>query len=146
MSDEDWHCVLDTNLDGVFHVGRAVVFPMMKRRRGSVVAISSVSGVYGRATQTNYSASKAGVIGFAKAMAKEVGRYGIRCNAVAPGMIETDMTEALTAQARAKLLAGIPMGRFGTAAEVADLVAYLASPGATYLTGSVLEIHGGITI
>jgi 3-oxoacyl-[acyl-carrier protein] reductase len=146
MPDEDWHSVLDTNLDGVFHVGRAVVFPMMKRRRGSVVAISSVSGVYGLATQTNYSASKAGVIGFVKAMAKEVGRYGIKVNAVAPGMIETDMTEALTAQARAKLLGGIPLGRFGTAAEVADLVAYLASPGATYITGSVMEIHGGISI
>ncbi|MFH8386822.1 3-oxoacyl-[acyl-carrier-protein] reductase [Kitasatospora sp. NPDC018058] len=146
MADEDWRQVLDVNLDGTFQVNRAVVVPMLKRKSGAVINLSSVSGMYGNPTQTNYSASKAGIIGFSKALAKEVGRFGVRVNVVAPGLIETDMTEVLDDKARQKLLQAIPLKRFGRADEVADLVAYLASDTAAYITGSVLEIHGGITI
>jgi 3-oxoacyl-[acyl-carrier protein] reductase len=146
MPDEDWAAVLDTNLDGVYHVCRSVVFAMMKRRNGVVVNISSVAGVYGNPTQTNYSAAKAGIIGFTKALAKETARYGIRANVVAPGFIETDMTSGLTDKAREKALKSVPLGRMGTADEVADLVAYLASDRAGYITGAVFQIDGGITI
>ncbi|MBB5803638.1 3-oxoacyl-[acyl-carrier protein] reductase [Saccharothrix ecbatanensis] len=146
MPDEDWNAVLDTNLDGVYHVCRSVVFGMMKRRSGVVVNISSVAGVYGNPTQTNYSAAKAGIIGFSKALAKETGRYGIRVNVVAPGFIETDMTSGLTEKARTRALESVPLGRMGTADEVAGLVAYLAGEGAGYITGSVFQIDGGITI
>ncbi|MFC7617391.1 3-oxoacyl-[acyl-carrier-protein] reductase [Actinokineospora soli] len=146
MSDEDWNQVIDTNLTGVYNVCRAAVFEMMKRRSGAIVTLSSVAGVYGNATQTNYSASKAGLIGFSRALAKEVGRYGIRVNAVAPGFIDTDMTSVLTDKVKDKAVASIPLGRLGTAAEVADLVAYLVSDRAAYITGSVFQIDGGITI
>lgn len=146
MTDDDWHQVLDTNLDGSYHVNRAVIVPMMKRKSGSIINVSSVSGIYGNSTQTNYSASKAGIIGFSKALAKEVGRFGVRVNVVAPGLIETDMTEALSDNARNELLRAIPLRRFGSAEEVADLISYLASDAAAYITGSVFEIHGGITI
>ncbi|MGA5227110.1 3-oxoacyl-[acyl-carrier-protein] reductase [Streptomyces koyangensis] len=146
MSDDDWHQVLDTNLDGSYHVNRAVIVPMMKRKSGSIINVSSVSGVHGNPTQTNYSASKAGIIGFSKALAKEVGRFGVRVNVVAPGLIETDMTEALSDNARRDLLRAIPLCRFGSSEEVADLISYLASDAASYITGSVFEIHGGITI
>lgn len=146
MADDDWREVMGTNLDGVFHLCRAAVFPMMKRRAGAIVTLSSVSGVYGNASQVNYSASKAGIIGFTKALAKEVGRYGIRANSVAPGLIETDMTAVLSDQVRTRLLDSVALGRFGTAQEVADLVAFLVSGRATYITGSVLEVHGGISL
>jgi 3-oxoacyl-[acyl-carrier protein] reductase len=146
MPDEDWNAVLGTNLDGVYHVCRSVVFSMMKRRTGAVVNISSVAGVYGNPTQTNYSAAKAGIIGFSKALAKETARYGIRVNVVAPGFIETDMTSGLTDKAREKALKSVPLGRMGTADEVAGLVAYLVSGSAGYITGSVFQIDGGITI
>ncbi|MBT2377965.1 3-oxoacyl-ACP reductase [Streptomyces sp. CB00316] len=146
MSDEDWHSVLDTNLDGVYNVCRSVIFEMMKRKAGSIINISSVAGVHGNPTQSNYSASKAGIIGFTKALAKEVGRYGIRANVVAPGFIETDMTGALTDKVRKDAAKQIPLRRFGQAEEVADLVAYLAGDRAGYITGSVLQIDGGITI
>ncbi|MFJ6613438.1 3-oxoacyl-[acyl-carrier-protein] reductase [Streptomyces sp. NPDC091289] len=146
MSDEEWHSVLDTNLDGVYNVCRSVIFEMMKRKSGSIINISSVAGVHGNPTQSNYSASKAGIIGFSKALAKEVGRYGIRANVVAPGFIETDMTGALTDKVKKDAAKQIPLRRFGQAEEVADLVAYLASDRAGYITGSVLQIDGGITI
>ncbi|MEU0088770.1 3-oxoacyl-[acyl-carrier-protein] reductase [Streptomyces sp. NPDC006274] len=146
MEDEQWRQVIDTNLDGVYHVCRAVVFGMMKRRSGAIVNISSVAGVYGNGTQTNYSASKAGIIGFSRALAKETGRAGIRVNAVAPGFIETDMVAAMNDKARKEALSSIPLRRMGTAEEVADLVAYLVSDRAAYITGAVLQIDGGITI
>ncbi|MFJ2743769.1 beta-ketoacyl-ACP reductase [Streptomyces sp. NPDC087440] len=146
MSDDDWHQVMDTNLDGVFHTCRAAVFPMLKRRAGSIVTLSSVAGVHGNAGQTNYSAAKAGIIGFTKSLAKEVGPYGIRANVVAPGLIDTDMTDALPAAARERLLSSIALRRFGTAGEVAALTAFLLSDDASYLTGSVLESHGGLTL
>ncbi|MEU9304031.1 3-oxoacyl-[acyl-carrier-protein] reductase [Streptomyces sp. NPDC048269] len=146
MEDEQWRQVLDTNLDGVYHVCRAVVFGMMKRRAGAIVNISSVAGVYGHGTQTNYSASKAGIIGFSRALAKETGRAGIRVNAVAPGFIETDMVAEMNDKARKEALSSIPLRRMGTAEEVADLVAYLVSDKAAYITAAVLQIDGGITI
>ncbi|MFI7291514.1 3-oxoacyl-[acyl-carrier-protein] reductase [Streptomyces anulatus] len=146
MSDDDWHQVLDVNLDGVYNLNRAVVFPMMKRKTGTIINLSSVAGVHGNAGQANYSASKAGIIGFSRALAKEVGRYGIRVNVVAPGFIDTDMTSVLSAPAKDKALGQIPLGRLGRADEVADLVGYLASDRAGYVTGSVLQIDGGITV
>jgi 3-oxoacyl-[acyl-carrier protein] reductase len=146
MPDDAWHSVLDVNLNGVHHICRATIFGMMKRRSGCIVNVSSVAGLYGSATQTNYSAAKAGMIGYSRALAKEVGRYGIRCNVVAPGFIDTDMTSELSVKARERALASIPLGRFGGADEVADLIDYVVSERARYVTGSVFQIDGGITI
>jgi 3-oxoacyl-[acyl-carrier protein] reductase len=146
MTDEQWHEVVDTNLDGVYHVCRSVIFEMMKRKSGSIVNVSSVAGVYGNPTQTNYSATKAGIIGFTKALAKEVGRYGIRANVVAPGFIDTEMTSVLSGGVKDKALKAVPLGRLGTAGEVADLIAYLAADRAGYITGAVFQIDGGITV
>jgi 3-oxoacyl-[acyl-carrier protein] reductase len=144
MQDDDWHQVVETNLGGTYNVCRAAVFPMMKRRSGCLVTLSSVSGVLGNPTQTNYSAAKAGIIGFTRALAKEVGRYGIRANVVAPGLIETDMTAALTGTRRDAMLGAIPLGRFGDPDEVSEAVAYLAA--ARYVTGAVLRVDGGIVL
>jgi 3-oxoacyl-[acyl-carrier protein] reductase len=138
-----WDEVLRTDLDGVFHVCRAVVFPMIKRRSGCLTTISSVSGVHGNAGQANYAAAKAGIIGFTKSLAKEVGPRGIRANVVAPGLIDTRMTAELPEPVRRRMSERIALGRAGRPEEVADLVAYLSSGRAGYITGSVVEIHGG---
>jgi len=146
MAEDDWEDVITTNLRGTYNVCRSVVFEMMKRKSGSIVNLSSVAGVYGNPTQCNYSASKAGIIGFTRALAKEVARYGIRVNAVAPGFIETDMTAGIPEKGRALALERIPMRRLGRPEEVADLISYLASEQAGYITGAVLQIDGGIAL
>ena len=146
MTDEAWTQVMDTNLTGVFNLSRAAVFHLIKQGGGAIVNMSSVSGVYGNARQTNYSASKAGIIGLTKALAKEVAGYGVRVNAVAPGFIETDMTAVLSDKTSASMRERIPLKRFGQAQEVGSLVRFLVSPQATYITGQVLQIDGGIAL
>lgn len=146
MDDGQWQDVIRTNLDGTYHVCRAAIQSMVKRRTGSIVTLSSIAGVYGGVGQTNYSASKAGIIGFTRALAKEYGRWGVRANSVAPGFIDTDMTSAVPEAARKKYLGQIPLGRFGAPEDVADLVSFLVSDRAGYVTGQVLGIDGGLTI
>ncbi|MGY5009985.1 3-oxoacyl-[acyl-carrier-protein] reductase [Streptomyces sp. 900105755] len=144
MNAGDWHTVIQTNLTGTYNVCRAAIFEFMKRGTGSIVTISSVTGVYGNAAQTNYAASKAGIIGFTKSLAKEVGRFGVRANVVAPGFIATDMTDSVSEAVRDSTVKKIPVGRLGTAQEVAEAVAFLASPRSSYITGHVLHVDGGI--
>jgi 3-oxoacyl-[acyl-carrier protein] reductase len=144
MKPEEWNDVLQTNLYGVFHCSKAVLKPMMKQRYGKIVNITSVAGITGNPGQTNYSASKAGVIGFTKALAKEMGKRNICVNAIAPGMIETDMTSVLPDDLKKQYLETIPLGRFGKAQEVASLAVFLLSSGADYITGQVLAIDGGL--
>jgi 3-oxoacyl-[acyl-carrier protein] reductase len=137
---------VDTNLDGAYNARRSAIFSMMKRKAGNIVLMSSVVGVHGNAAQTSYAASKAGIIGIARSLAKEVGRYGLQVNAVAPGLIETDMTAALGEAATARMTARIPLVRMGTADEVADLAAFLISERAAYITGPVFAVDGGLVL
>jgi len=146
MSVEDWRVVIDTNLTGAFYVARAAVRGMLRRRSGSIVAISSIVGLTGNAGQANYAAAKAGLIGMVKSLAKEVGGRGIRVNAVAPGYITTDMTAELADDQRDQILANTPLGRLGTPADVADAVAFLCSDAAAFVTGSVVRVDGGLGI
>jgi len=145
MSDEDWSAVLNTNLTGVFSVTRAAAKHMMKARSGSIINMASVVGISGNAGQANYAAAKAGVIGLTKSVARELASRRVRCNAVAPGFIETDMTAALTEAQRDGVAAAIAMGRFGTANDVAAAVAFLASDDSAYITGQTLAVDGGMT-
>ncbi|HLA74443.1 MAG TPA: 3-oxoacyl-ACP reductase FabG [Gammaproteobacteria bacterium] len=144
MKDEEWDDIISTNLSSVYRLAKACVRAMMKARRGRIISITSVVGVMGNAGQTNYAAAKAGVIGFTKALAREVGARGITVNTVAPGFINTDMTRALDEQHKTSLLEKIPLNRLGSAEEVAAAVAFLASPAASYITGETLHVNGGM--
>lgn len=146
MKEEDWDAVLNTNLKGVYHCTRAAVRPMMKQRQGRIVNMASVVGIMGNAGQANYAAAKAGVIGFTKAMAKELASRGITVNAVAPGFISTDMTRALSEQVRQDLARQIPLGRLGAPEDVANVVLFLVSPWADYVTGQVINVDGGMVM
>lgn len=146
MSEDDWDAVLDTNLKGVFNVTKPAVSLMVRQRRGAILNIASISGVVGMAGQTNYSASKAGLIGFTKALAKEVARRSITVNALALGLIETDMTVALADEYKQKMLEQIPLGRYGTVEEVARIAVFLLSDDARYITGQVIQADGGLAI
>ncbi|MBS0578684.1 MAG: 3-oxoacyl-ACP reductase FabG [Proteobacteria bacterium] len=144
MKPEDWDAVIATNLTAVFRLSKACVKRMMKERRGRIINITSIVGVTGNAGQVNYAAAKAGLLGFTKSLAKELATRAITVNAVAPGFIDTDMTRGLGEAQRAALLSQIPMGRLGTAADVAAAVLFLASPQAAYITGETLHVNGGM--
>jgi 3-oxoacyl-[acyl-carrier protein] reductase len=144
MKDDDWDRVMDTNLKGAFLMTRAAARVMMRQRSGRVINISSTAGVMGNGGQANYSAAKAGLIGLTKATARELAHWSILVNAVAPGLIETDMTAAVPAAAREALLAQVPLGRIGGVQDVAEMVGFLAGDGASYITGQVFHVNGGL--
>ena len=144
MKDDDWSAVVETNLTATFRLSRAVLRGMMKARHGRIINISSVVGFMGNAGQANYVASKAGMVGFSKALAREVGSRGITVNCVAPGFIETDMTKTLAPEQVSKLVENVPLGRLGKADDVAAAVTFLAGPGAAYVTGSTIHVNGGM--
>ncbi|CAI8857070.1 3-oxoacyl-ACP reductase FabG [Methylococcus capsulatus] len=144
MKDEDWDAIIDTNLSSVYRMSKACLKGMMKARTGRIVNITSVVGLTGNAGQTNYAAAKAGIIGFTKSLAKEIGSRGITVNSVAPGFIDTDMTRALPEAHKTALLASIPLGRLGQAEEIAGAVAFLCSDDAAYITGETLHVNGGM--
>ena len=144
MKNDDWDAVLQTNLSSVFRLSKAVLRGMMKARTGRIISISSVVGATGNPGQANYAAAKAGMIGFTKSLAREVGSRGITVNAVAPGFIDTDMTRRLEEAQRATLRAQIPLGRLGSTADIASAVAFLAGPEAAYITGETLHVNGGM--
>jgi len=146
MPTADWDAVLRANLTSAFLASRSVARAMIKQRAGCIISISSVSGIMGNAGQVNYSASKAGLIGFSKSLAHEVASRGVRVNVIAPGFIETDMTRALGERARDALMALIPLGHAGTAADVAALAVFLASDAAAYITGQVIPVDGGLSM
>ncbi len=144
MKDDEWDSIVDTNLSSIFRVSKACIKPMVKARFGRIINISSVVGLTGNPGQTNYAASKAGIIGFGKSLARELGSRGITVNAIAPGFIVSDMTDALEEEQREQLAANISLGRFGEAQEVADAAVFLASPMASYITGQTLHVNGGM--
>jgi 3-oxoacyl-[acyl-carrier protein] reductase len=144
MKEEDWDAVLDTNLASVFKLSKAVLRGMMKARKGRIVSITSIVGLTGNPGQANYAAAKAGILGFTKSLAREVGSRGITVNAVAPGFIDTDMTRALAEAQRAALNTQIPLGRLGQPADIAAAVAFLCSPDGAYITGETLHVNGGM--
>jgi 3-oxoacyl-[acyl-carrier protein] reductase len=146
MSEEDWDAVLDTNLKGVFLLTKAAIRPMMSAKRGKIITISSVVGLVGNPGQANYCASKAGVIGFSKSLAKEVGSRGITVNVIAPGYVETDMTEKLNEAQRKAIMDMIPLKRIGRPQEIAALTAFLASSDADYITGETIRVDGGMAM
>jgi 3-oxoacyl-[acyl-carrier protein] reductase len=144
MKQDEWDDIIDTNLSSVYRMSKACLRGMTKARFGRIVNIGSVVGLMGNAGQTNYSAAKAGMIGFTRSLAREVGTRNITVNAVAPGFIKTDMTRALSDDQQAQMMASIPLGRFGSVDDIADGVAFLCSAGAGYITGNILNINGGM--
>ena len=144
MSDEDWRTVIDTNLSSVFYTCRAAARPMMRKRSGTIVNISSIVGVHGNWGQTNYAASKAGIIGFTKSLAREMASRGVRANAIAPGYIQTALTDVLPEEVQQAILANTPMARLGTPEDVAGAVRFLCSDEASFITGEVLLVDGGL--
>jgi 3-oxoacyl-[acyl-carrier protein] reductase len=146
MSDEDWRAVIDTNLGGAFHTCRAAARGMLRRRSGSIVNVSSIVGLRGNPGQTNYSASKAGIIGFTKALARELGSRGVRANVVAPGYVSTRLTDVLPDDLKDQMLGATPLGRFGDPEDVAAAVRFLCSDEASFITGDVLLVDGGLAM
>jgi 3-oxoacyl-[acyl-carrier protein] reductase len=144
MPDDDWRAVIDTNLGGVFHTSRAAARGMMRRRAGVIVNIASVVGLHGNPGQTNYAASKAGIIGFTKALARELGGRGLRANVVAPGYVESRLTDVIADEMKETMLTNTPLGRFGSPEDVAGAVRFLCSEEASFITGEVLLVDGGL--
>ena len=144
MKDDDWNAIIDTNLSSVYRTSKAVMRGMMKARKGRIINIASVIGLTGNAGQSNYAAAKAGIIAFSKSLAKEIGSRGITVNVVAPGFIQTDMTDSLPEEAKNALMQQIALGRLGAPSDIAEAVSFLASPAAAYITGETLNVNGGM--